>query len=295
MSLVSPIGGSASEAGSVLEPECAAVMALLEAAIGDAAECRRHARLCLAFGTAHRRDFMIGHGRRAFGLLALGTGDFEAAAMHLRELDEMAGPNGLADTPMLPWLSDLAEAELAMADPAAATTVERVADHAATVDTPAARGLHLRVQALASLEPDPEALEESAGLLRAVPFESARSKLAAGQAYRRRKQLGRARRQLTGAFDTFDALGAAPWRGRTAAELRASGAAVLDQPAVAADLTPQELQVVRLAAGGESNAQIAMTLFLSKKTIEFHLGKAFRKLGVNRRAQLATIPGLLPV
>ncbi len=295
MSLVSSIGGSASEAGSVLEPECAAVMALLEAAIGDAAECRRHARLCLAFGTAHRRDFMIGHGRRAFGLLALGTGDFEAAAMHLRELDEMAGPNGLADTPMLPWLSDLAEAELAMEDPAAATTVERVADHAATVGTPASRGLHLRVQALASAEPDPEALEESAGLLRAVPFESARSKLAAGQVYRRRKQLGRARRQLTGAFDAFDALGAAPWRERTVAELRACGAAVPDQPAAAADLTPQELQVVRLAAGGESNAQIAMTLFLSKKTIEFHLGKAFRKLGVNRRAQLATIPGLLPV
>ena len=293
MSLVSSIGGSTSEAGSVLEPECAAVMALLEAAIGDAAECRRHARLCLAFGTAHRRDFMIGHGRRAFGLLALGTGDFEAAAMHFRELDEMAGPNGLADTPMLPWLSDLAEAELAMADPAAATTVSRVADHAATVGTPASRGLHLRVQALASHEPDPEALEESAGLLRAVPFESARSKLSAGQVYRRRKQLGRARRQLTGAFDTFDALGAAPWRERTAAELRACGAAVFDQPAAAADLTPQELQVVRLAAGGESNAQIAMTLFLSKKTIEFHLGKAFRKLGVNRRAQLATIPGLV--
>jgi len=160
------------------------------------------------------------------------------------------------------------------------------------VGTPASRGLHLRAHALGQAEPDPEALEESASLLRLVPFESARSRLSAGQVYRRRKQLGAARRQLTGAFDAFDALGATPWRERAAAELRACGAAVHEQPAAAADLTPQELQVARLAADGESNAQIAMTLFLSKKTVEFHLGKAFRKLGVTRRAQLAKVQGL---
>src|SRR4029079_9737796 len=95
MSLVSSLGGSTSEAGSLLEPECAAVMALLEAATGNGTECRRHARECLAFGTAHRRDFLVGHGRRAFGLLALGTGEYEAVVMHLRELDEMARANGL--------------------------------------------------------------------------------------------------------------------------------------------------------------------------------------------------------
>ena len=120
MSLVSSIGGSTSEAGTALEPECASVLALLEAATGDAEGCRRHARQCLAFGTAHRRDFLVGHGRRAFGLLALGACDFEAAVVHLRELDDMAAASGLPDTPMLPWLSDLAEAELAMDDPAAA-------------------------------------------------------------------------------------------------------------------------------------------------------------------------------
>ena len=292
MSLVSSIGGSTSEAGTALEPECASVLALLEAATGDAEECRRHARQCLAFGTAHRRDFLVGHGRRAFGLLALGACDFEAAIVHLRELDDMAAASGLPDTPMLPWLSDLAEAELAMDDPAAARTIERMAEHAATVGTPASQGLHLRAQTLGRPEPDPEALEESAGLLRLVPFESARSRLSAGQVHRRRKQLAAARRQLTGAFDAFDALGATPWRERAAAELRACGGAVPEQPAVAADLTPQELQVVRLAADGESNAQIAMTLFLSKKTVEFHLGKAFRKLGVTRRAQLAKVQGL---
>ncbi len=294
-SLVSSLGGSASEAGSVLEPDCAAAMAVLEAATGDAEECRRHARICLAFGTAHGVDFMIGHGRRAFGLLALGTGDFETAVVQFRELDDMASAYGLLDIPLLPWLADLAEAELATDDrAAAAATVARMAEHAATVGTPASEGLLLRARTLASAEPDPEALEESAALLRraGVPFESARSRLHAGQVHRRRKQLGQARQQLVSAFDAFDALGAAPWRERTGGELRASGAAVPDQPTVAVDLTPQELQVVRLAADGESNAQIAMTLFLSKKTVEFHLGKAFRKLGVNRRSQLAKIPGI---
>lgn len=294
-SLVSSLGGSASEAGSVLEPDCVAAMAVLEAVTGDAEACKRHARMCLAFGTAHGIDFMIGHGRRAFGLLALGTGDFEAAAMQFQELDDVASAYGLVDTPMLPWLADLAEAQLATDNRAgASTTIRRMAEHAATVGTPASQGLLLRCTALAGEEPDPEALEESAGLLRraGVPFESARSRLHAGQVHRRRRGLAQARQQLISAFDAFDALGAVPWRERTGAELRASGAAVPDQAPIAADLTPQELQVVRLAADGESNAQIAMTLFLSKKTVEFHLGKAFRKLGVNRRSQLAKIPGL---
>ena len=90
--------------------------------------------------------------------------------------------------------------------------VERMADHAATVGTPASRGLHLRAHTLAQPEPDVQALEESAGLLREVPFEGARSRPYAGQVQRRRKQLAAARRQLTGAFDAFDALGATPWR-----------------------------------------------------------------------------------
>jgi DNA-binding CsgD family transcriptional regulator len=294
-SLVSSLGGSTSETGGVLEPECAATLAMLEAAAGEATECRRHARICLAYGTAHRIAFMVGHGRRALGLLELGGGDFEAAAVQLRELDAMASAAGIHDTPMLPWLADLAEAELATGDRAAAgAALGRLVEHAAIVSTPAAEGLLLRVRALADGRPDPEALVASAALLHqaGVPFESARSRLSAGLVYRRRKQLAQARQQLISAFDVFDALGAVPWRDRAGAELRASGAAVPDQAPLAADLTPQELQVVRLAADGESNAQIAMTLFLSKKTVEFHLGKAFRKLGVNRRSQLAKIPGL---
>ena len=293
MSLVSSIGGSTSEAGTALEPECASVLALLEAVTGDAEGCRRHARQCLAFGTAHRRDFLVGHGRRAFGLLALGAWRLRGG----RRAPAGARRHGRGQrTPGHP------DAALALRPRGGRARHGRPGRGRArssgwpTTRPPWAprrrRACTCARRRSGRPEPDTEALEESAGLLRLVPFESARSRLSAGQVHRRRKQLAAARRQLTGAFDAFDALGATPWRERAAAELRACGGAVPEQPAAAADLTPQELQVVRLAADGESNAQIAMTLFLSKKTVEFHLGKAFRKLGVTRRAQLAKVQGL---
>jgi tetratricopeptide (TPR) repeat protein len=105
-SLVVSMGGSRSEVGSMLEPECAAAMAELEALTGDAEACRRHAHASLSFGTERRIDLMIGTSRRALGLLALGTGEIEAAALQFRALDVMASEYDMPDTPMLPWLSD---------------------------------------------------------------------------------------------------------------------------------------------------------------------------------------------
>ena len=94
--------------------------------------------------------------------------------------------------------------------------------------------------------------------------------------------------QLPASF-AFAQMGARPWQDRAEAELRATGSAV---PAVsAADplarLTPQELQVVRLAAAGASNKQIGAQLFLSPRTVGFHLYRAFPKLGVTTREELA--------
>ena len=83
-------------------------------------------------------------------------------------------------------------------------------------------------------------------------------------------------------------MGARPWQERAEAELRAAGAA----PGLTADdplarLTPEELQVVRLAAAGASNKQIGAQLFLSPRTVGFHLYRAFPKLGVTTREELA--------
>ncbi|MCG5214741.1 helix-turn-helix transcriptional regulator [Streptosporangium sp. KLBMP 9127] len=124
------------------------------------------------------------------------------------------------------------------------------------------------------------------------PFEQARTRLLYGEWLRRQQRRAEARTHLETAMETFDRLGATPWSGRAAAELRATG---LPRPARAragdplAMLTPQELQVVRLAAAGASNREIGAQLFLSPRTVAYHLYKAFPKLGISARAELARL------
>lgn len=124
------------------------------------------------------------------------------------------------------------------------------------------------------------------------PFDEARTRLVYGEWLRRHKRRAEARTQLQAAMDAFDRLGATPWSARAAAELRATGLSLPDR-ARAGDpldvLTPQELQVVRLAVTGASNREIGAQLFLSPRTVAFHLYKAFPKLGVSSRAELARL------
>jgi DNA-binding NarL/FixJ family response regulator len=88
-------------------------------------------------------------------------------------------------------------------------------------------------------------------------------------------------------------LRAAPWRARAEAELKATGESVLAAQPTAANplerLTPQELQVVRLARDGSTSREIAAHLFLSPRTIEHHLYRAYRKLGIRSRRELARL------
>ncbi len=106
---------------------------------------------------------------------------------------------------------------------------------------------------------------------------------------RRRRRRSDARIQLVAALDTFDRLGARAWVDRVHAELAALGdqAATPRRTDPLAQLTPQEIQVVRLAAGGYSNKEIGARLFLSPRTVGHHLYNAYPKLGVTRRAELA--------
>ena len=95
---------------------------------------------------------------------------------------------------------------------------------------------------------------------------------------------------LTEALATFDRIAAQGWRARVEAELVAVGAAPPERSSAAGrELTSQELQVVRLAAGGLTNREIGAQLFLSPRTVGHHLYKAYPKLGVNRRAELARL------
>ncbi|RPI24937.1 MAG: LuxR family transcriptional regulator [Actinobacteria bacterium] len=117
-----------------------------------------------------------------------------------------------------------------------------------------------------------------------APFELARTKLAYGERLRGARCRAEARRELREALILFEELGAHPWAERTRTELAASGET---GPASAATLTPQERRVAGIIATGATNREAAATLFVNPKTIEFHLGNVYRKLGVRSRTELA--------
>jgi DNA-binding SARP family transcriptional activator len=99
--------------------------------------------------------------------------------------------------------------------------------------------------------------------------------------------------QLRAALALFERMRCAPWIERTESELKASGETLRARGADRAvdELTPQELQVATLAAAGLSNKEAAIRLYLSVKTIEAHLHRTYRKLGVRSRAELAPLLG----
>ncbi|MGD0242222.1 MAG: AAA family ATPase [Streptosporangiaceae bacterium] len=119
------------------------------------------------------------------------------------------------------------------------------------------------------------------------PFDVARVRLAYGERLRRTRATIESRVPLDMALTTFQKLGAVPWATRAELELRATGQARTSSSTTGvAALTPQELQIARLAASGMTNRQIAERLFLSPRTVSGHLYQIFPKLGITKRAAL---------
>ena len=105
---------------------------------------------------------------------------------------------------------------------------------------------------------------------------------------RRARRRTDARAHLRAALSRFEALGARAWAERARTELRASGESSRRRdPSTLDDLTAQELQIAHLVAEGNTNREVAGRLFLSPRTIDFHLRNIFRKLGITSRTELA--------
>ncbi|WP_460539901.1 helix-turn-helix transcriptional regulator [Glycomyces halotolerans] len=123
------------------------------------------------------------------------------------------------------------------------------------------------------------------------PFEAARTDLLLGEWLRRARRVNEAKTRLRAAAEAFEQLGAKPWTEKVRRELRAAGDAgpIEARPGLAERLTAQELQVVRLAAAGLSNREIGEQLYLSPRTAGYHLYKAYPKLGVSSRTELAKL------
>jgi DNA-binding CsgD family transcriptional regulator len=116
-----------------------------------------------------------------------------------------------------------------------------------------------------------------------LPFERARSLLTLGTLRRRDRQKRAAREALESSLALFGSLGAAIWAERARDEL----ARISGRRAAAEELTDAELRVVRLAAAGRTNREIARTLSVSVRTVEGHLSHAYAKLGLRSRTELA--------
>ncbi|MFE2726985.1 AAA family ATPase [Kitasatospora sp. NPDC059327] len=230
----------------------------------------------------------------ALALLDLGRGRAADAAERLQALTTGPYRHHVAATRAVP---DLVEAVVRLGDPGRADApYERFARWADAAAVPWAEALRLRCQALLG----PDELAESA--YRAAldlhdgthrPFEQARTALLHGEWLRRERRRTDARPYLRAALETFELLAAHPWADRARTELTATGAGAPPRAAAPegplAALTPQELQIARLAARGLTNRDIAAQLFLSPRTVGHHLYKAYPKLGITARTDL---PGL---
>ncbi|WP_433247803.1 helix-turn-helix transcriptional regulator [Streptosporangium sp. CA-135522] len=253
-------------------------LAYLAAIEGDDERCHAFADEALADGVAGTQ-----WATWALGVLDLGHGRVEAA---LSRLGPMAGGHHVSETRCVP---DLVEAAVRLGAPErAAEAFARYREWAGRTGQPWAEALVLRCRAL--LE-DSEDHFTAALALDGRPFERARTELLYGEWLRRTRRKSDARGHLRAALETFERLTATPWAGRARAELGATGSAAPAAPApgLLARLTPQELQIVRLAARGLSNRDIAAQLFLSPRTVGYHLYKAYPKLGVASRGELGTI------
>jgi DNA-binding CsgD family transcriptional regulator len=222
--------------------------------------------------------------RSGLALLELAAGRYEAAldaALDARTLWALLSPEDMVEAAMRCGRPELAR-----------SAVEDFAPLAAAAGTPWVLGVAARCRALVKGD-DPAAdddYRQSIDHLLDTPvaLAVARSRLVYGEWLRRRRRRRDARRQLGSALEAFEQMRVNGFADRARTELAATGEHRNRQADHAgAGLTPQELQIAQLAAGGDTNREIATRLFLSAATVEHHLRGVYRKLGINRRVLLA--------
>ncbi|PZE60477.1 helix-turn-helix transcriptional regulator [Curtobacterium sp. MCPF17_001] len=257
------------------------------ALLGDVEAARRAIRDSSSRSTGGRLALSSADARWAAGLIALGQHRYRDA---LVEFTHMA----VHPTRALWAIADRTEAAVHGGRP------ETVAEDLAEAES-VASGFHsahltslvLRSRALLASADEAEhywsrAIE--AGQLSESPIELARTRLLFGEWLRRERRVVEAREHLRDALGEFDAAGTPVFAARAAAELRAAGEVPLrdttERPTASNPLTPQELQIARLAADGMSNREIADRIYLSHRTVSTHLYKLFPKLGVTSRTGL---------
>jgi DNA-binding CsgD family transcriptional regulator len=158
---------------------------------------------------------------------------------------------------------------------------------------PSYPALLARCEALVAAPEEAAAAYEQALRLHEVadrPFDLARTRLLYGELLRRQRRPGQAREHLRAANEAFTRIGCVLWAERARGELRAAGETDgVPQDEAFGRLSPQETQIVRMVGEGMSNREVAGQLFLSPRTVEYHLYKAYPKLGISSRSELVRL------
>ncbi len=290
VSLAEDVGEGALLANNLL------YLARIQAGLGMAAECRANAERGLGLSATYGLGAVAPYGMHALALLALGESSYEEALAHLEAIDESL-PD-FADEPGLSrWDPDRVEAYIRAKRPAPARRALERYEHAVEFTNRAqGRAALARLHGLIGPDGDLERhFEHSLHLYQRLPlpFERARTHLCYGERLRRARMRRQAREQLTAALSTFQALGAQRWAERTRRELAAAGARQGKSAAPLAPrderwslLTPQQARVVREIVAGATYREAADALYLSPRTVEFHLRQVYRALGIRSRSEL---------
>jgi DNA-binding CsgD family transcriptional regulator/tetratricopeptide (TPR) repeat protein len=302
-------------------------LAVLAALRGDLDDCRRHAEPALELATANKIGLVRAMVSHAYALYDLSVGDPAGATERLRHIAGTGPGTGHPTIWMLTLplrIEAAATRHPGPPRPGVLAVLSVFTDWADATGCGWAQALVSRSRALLADGPEAHKHFQEALRLHADdrrPFDQARTQLLFGQLLRRQRRRGEARIHLRDAAETFGQLSARLWEARARSELRAagddSGAGEgmhgSDRSGVAArpgggrptgsrgtagrgpdgrtrePLTSQELAIVRLVAAGATNREVAARMYLSARTVEYHLRKVFAKLGVSSRVELSRL------
>jgi DNA-binding CsgD family transcriptional regulator len=267
------------------------VIAFLDALRGDESGARKHADEAIELAGIGGATLIVGIAEWTRALLDLTLGRPDEATDRLLLLTAIDRPesNPLIGLWSIPDLIEAAARSGRLEE--VADRFERYTDWMQHSSSSARQSVFARCRALVGEGDVRENFEAALAPEAPIsPFIEARTELLFGEWLRRGRQRREARQHLRRAADLFRQVGTPPWEERAESELRATGERARKRdPSTLDQLTPQELQIAGLVASGMTNRQIAEQLYLSPRTIDYHLRKIFSKLGVASRTELVTM------
>jgi DNA-binding CsgD family transcriptional regulator len=286
--------GEAVELGRELEQHstvcaCLGLLADVDAAAGNAERCRAHAEAAIEIAIENGLGFYRERAERARGRLELAAGRTAEAIDQLEHVYARLARAGNWEPNVSPaW--DLIEAYARAGRLDAARELFARAAKGMPAASPGEEAVIERCAGIVADDLSFESAFERALTLHdsePFPFERALTEQAYGERLRRAGRRERARELLHAALVAFDELGATAWSSRSRSELAASGERLRSSAVARESLTPREMQVALAVAEGASNNEVAAALYLTPKTVEYHLTRVYRKLGLRSRAELA--------